>query len=102
MALAHTSDRLGTPDAKFLGLTMKDIEKYKLEKYTIKAKPVDIKRAKDMMKYDWFQTKAWQNELKTMLEKGYKAELEALSSKGLKFITETYLPDKIKNKDFLE
>ena len=102
MALAHTSDRLGTPDAKFLGLTMKDIEKYKLEKYTIKAKPVDIKRAKDMMKYDWFQTKAWQNELKTMLEKGYKAELEALSSKGLKFITETYLPEKIKNKDFLE
>ena len=30
-----------------------------------------------------------------------KAELEALSSKGLRFITETYLPEKISKKDFL-
>lgn len=102
MALAHTSDRLGTPKAKFLGLTMKDIEKYKLEKNTIKAEPGDLKRARDMMNYKWFKSKGWQDEFKRMLEKGYKAELEALSSKSLKFITETYLPEKIKNKDFLE
>ena len=101
MALAHTSGKLGTPDAKFLGLTMSDIEDYGLEKYTIKAKPRDLKRAKEMMKYDWFKAPEWQAELKKMLEKGYKAELEALSSKGLRFITNTYLPEKIKNKKFL-
>ena len=101
ISLAHVSDRLGTPKAKYIGLTMSDIEKFGLEKYTIKAKDVDIKRAKDMMKYDWFKSKEWQKELKTLITKKYKAELEALSGRGLRFMTEEYLPDKIKKKEFL-
>jgi DNA topoisomerase-6 subunit A len=36
-----------------------------------------------------------------MLKAGYKLELEALSSKGIRFITEKYLPRKIKQRDFL-
>ena len=78
-----------------------DIERFDLKNFTIKAKDVDIKRAQEMLKYDWFKHPKWKNELEIMLEKKYKAELEALSGKGLKFVTETYLPDKIKNKDFL-
>jgi DNA topoisomerase-6 subunit A len=101
ISLAHVSDRLGTPKAKYIGLTMSDIERFGLEKYTIKAKDVDIKRAKDMMKYKWFQSKELQKELKTLINKKYKAELEALSGRGLRFMTEEYLPDKIKKKDFL-
>ena len=101
ISLAHVSDRLGTPKAKYIGLTMSDIERFGLEKYTIKAKDVDIKRAKDMMKYDWFKSKEWQKELKLLTTKKYKAELEALSGRGLRFMTEQYLPDKIKKKDFL-
>lgn len=101
MSLAHVSERLGTPNAKYIGLTMSDIEKFGLQKYTIKAKDVDIKRAKDMMKYEWFQSKEWQNELKLLISKKVKAELEALSGRGLRFMTEKYLPDKIKQKDFL-
>jgi len=31
-----------------------------------------------------------------------KAEIQALSAKGISFISEKYLPEKIKNKDFLE
>jgi len=72
-----------------------------LKDYTIKAREVDIKRAKEMMKYDWFQHKAWQKELKLMVERKVKAELEALSGRGLKFMTEVYLPEKIKKKKFL-
>jgi len=101
ISLAHVSDRLGTPKAKFIGLSLSDIEKFGLEKFTIKAEDVDIKRAEEMMKYDWFQSPEWQNELKLMKQKRIKAELEALSGKGFKFMTETYLPDKIKNKEFL-
>jgi DNA topoisomerase-6 subunit A len=55
-----------------------------------------------MMKYEWFKSKEWQRELKLMIQKKVKAELEALSGRGLKFVTETYLPTKIKNKDFLD
>ena len=101
MNLAHVSDRLGCPDAKFIGLTMTDVETYGLEKYTIRAKDVDIKRAKELLAYPWFKHPAWQKEIEKMIKKEYKAELEALSSKGLRFITNTYLPDKIANKDFL-
>ena len=101
ISLAHVSDRLGTPHAKFVGLTISDIDKFGLQNFTIKAKEVDIKRAKDMLKYKWFQAPEWQNELKLMIKRKIKAELEALSGKGLKFVTEKYLPEKIKNKEFL-
>ena len=101
MNLAHVSGRLSCPKAKFLGLTMTDIETYGLENYTIKAKDIDLKRAKELLDYPWFQKPDWQAEIKLMIKKEYKAELEALSSKGLRFITTTYLPDKIENKAFL-
>ena len=102
ISLAHVSDRLGTPNAKFLGLTMDDVDEFKLENFTIKAKDVDIKRAQEMLKYDWFQSKDWQRLLKSLIDRKIKAELEALSGKGLRFVTETYLPRKIKNKEFLD
>ncbi len=101
MALAHTADRLGTPDAKFIGLTMTDVKNYGLEKNTIQAEAVDLKRTKEIMGYEWFQHPLWQKELKLALDTQKKAEIEALSSKNLKFITKTYLPEKIGNKDFL-
>ncbi len=101
MSLAHISDRLGTPSAKFIGLTISDIDKYNLHNWTIKAKEVDIKRAKELMRYEWFKHPKWQKELKLMIKRKIKAELEALSGKGLKFVTETYLPTKIKEQDFL-
>jgi len=37
-----------------------------------------------------------------MLEKKIKAEIEALSHRGLKFLSKEYLPDKLKKKDFLD
>jgi DNA topoisomerase-6 subunit A len=101
MALAHTSDKLGTPEVKFLGMSLSDIEHYDLRKVTIKAKEVDIKRAQEMKQYAWFQTKEWQRELDLFLDKKIKAELQSLSSKGLQYISNTYLPEKIANKDFL-
>lgn len=101
MSLAHVSDRLGTPNAKFLGLTMDDIDKFKLQNFTIKAEEVDIKRANEMLKYKWFQKPEWQRFLKSLIQRKIKAELESLSGRGLKFMTETYLPEKIEKKEFL-
>ena len=100
MALAHVSDRLACPKMHFLGLHMTDIDKYNLKNVTIKAKDVDIKRGQELLTYEWFKTKEWQREIKLFLERGYKAEIQALSSKNLKSISNTYLPEKIKNKDY--
>lgn len=101
MALAHESERLGCPELKFLGMSVSDIEHYDLRNVTIKAKEVDIKRAEELKTYDWFKSKEWQRELDLFLEKKLKAEIQALSSKSLQYISKTYLPEKIKNKDFL-
>ncbi len=103
ISLAHVSDRIATPQAKFIGLTISDIYEYDLKKATIKAKDVDIKRAKELLQYDWFKKNPrWQKELNLMIEKGIKAEIEALSHRGLKFMSEEYLPDKLRKKDFLD
>ena len=103
ISLAHVSDRIATPSAKFIGLTISDIYEYDLKKATIKAKDVDIKRAKEMLQYDWFKKNPkWQKELNLMIEKGIKAEIEALSHRGLKFMSEEYLPDKLKKGNFLD
>jgi len=101
MGLAHISDRIATPEARFIGLTTTDVFEYDLKKVTIKLKEVDIKRAKELLKYDWFKHPRWQKEINLMLEKGIKAEIEALSRRGLKFMSEQYLPEKLKKKDFM-
>ncbi|MEM7822711.1 MAG: DNA topoisomerase IV subunit A [Candidatus Aenigmatarchaeota archaeon] len=100
--LSFLSDRLGTPDAKFIGLTTTDVEEFNIPKnVTIKLDQGDIKRTQEMLNYIWFKPKEWQEELKNMLKIGYKLELEALSAKGIKFISEVYLPKKIKEQRFL-
>ncbi|MBI5226280.1 DNA topoisomerase IV subunit A [Candidatus Micrarchaeota archaeon] len=101
MALAHESERLGCPEMKFLGMSTSDIEHYDLSAVTIKAKDIDIKRAQEMKAYDWFKTKEWQAEINLFLEKKLKAEIQALSSKNLQYISKEYLPDKINAQDFL-
>ncbi|MFH1105648.1 MAG: DNA topoisomerase IV subunit A, partial [Candidatus Aenigmatarchaeota archaeon] len=40
--LAHISERMALPDAKFLGITADDIEKYDLKRHFIKFKDVDV------------------------------------------------------------
>ena len=103
ISLAHISERLAIPEAKFLGLTADDIEKYDLKKHLIKFEEVDFKRLEQIANYDWFKnSKHWQRQFKMMKDMKSKAELAALSSKGITFISEKYLPDKIKNKDFID
>jgi len=100
--LSFVSDRLGTPEAKFVGLTTQDVIKFNIPKnVTIKLNEGDKKRIQELMNYMWFKPKEWQHELKNMLQVGYKLELESLSNKDIRFITEKYLPEKISKKDFL-
>jgi DNA topoisomerase-6 subunit A len=62
----------------------------------------DNSRAKQMLAYPWFEAKQWQQEIQEMVKSGVKFELEALSRRGISFITEEYLPRKLREKDWLE
>jgi len=112
ITLSYESERLATPNAKFLGVSMTDIFGDKNKKaylsdqerrnYIIKAKDFDIKRAMEIKNYNWFKTKAWSHEIEIFLDKKSKLEIEAMASKGLKFLAFQYIPEKIKSKDYIE
>ncbi|MBN2094837.1 MAG: DNA topoisomerase IV subunit A [Candidatus Aenigmarchaeota archaeon] len=100
--LAYESVRMAVPQARFLGLSSFDHEKYKIpDGVAIKLDDGDKKRIREVMNYQWFQKKEWRSEMEHMLKKGLKFELEALSAKKFTFITEDYLPSKMENKDWL-
>ncbi len=101
--LAHASEHLAIPSVKYLGITAQDIEKYGLQKHLIKLNEKDIPRIKQVSEYKWFkENKAWQNQFKMMKQMNAKAEIQALSARGITFISEKYLPEKIENKDFID
>ena len=96
--LAYESLRMAVPAARFLGLSSADRERFELpDNVTIKLDDQDVRRAKQMLAYPWFQKRTWQREIRTMLRAGVKLELEALSSRGISFISETYLPAKLED-----
>jgi DNA topoisomerase-6 subunit A len=101
--LAYESMRMAVPDARFIGLSSFDKLTYKLpSNVAIKMNDQDNARAKQMLAYPWFQAKQWQHEIQEMVKSGQKYELEALSRRGISFITEEYLPKKLKDRDWLE
>lgn len=103
IGLAHISEKLAIPDIKYLGITADDIKNYKLEKHLIKFKETDRSRLKQISQYEWFEkNKEWQRQFKLLKSMDAKAEIQALSSRGISFISEKYLPEKIKKKDFLD
>jgi len=102
MNLAYLGSDIATPEARFIGVTMKDIIDYDfLSKLTIKTKDVDLKRAEEMLTYPWITAhKEWVEELKTVLATKKKIEQDALQGPRLSFVGE-YVREKIENKRFL-
>ena len=103
ISLAHLAGKMAIPQVKFLGIRVKDIENYKLQKHLIKFNDKDLARLKQMADYEWFKDdKMWQKEFKALKKMGAKAEIQALSARGITFISEKYLPEKIKKKDWID
>jgi DNA topoisomerase-6 subunit A len=101
MALAAHSEFMSVPDAKFVGMTLDDVKNYDLQNVTENMKDGDLKRAKEMMEYPWFQNKDWQAQLTKALKQKIRIEQQALANRKLDFVATDYLPEKIRNKDFL-
>lgn len=103
ITLAHMAGEMAIPSVRFLGITCDDVVNYDLQKHFIKLTDQDTTRLKQMQGYEWFaKNKAWQRQFKMMKDFGAKVEIQALSSKGITFISEKYLPEKIKKQEFLD
>jgi DNA topoisomerase VI subunit A len=94
---AHINKYFCVPQAKFLGVTPKDIDQYKLPTHPLKD--VDKKKIKDVLKNDPFvrEHKEWKNALLELQKKGQRVEQQALAAHGLNYVIEKYLPEKLKN-----
>ena len=95
---------MAIPEARYLGLRSRDYERVQLtESVQIKLNEQDIKRANQIKKYPWFEKKkAWQKEIDLMLSNGFKLEVESLISKDISYVTETYVPERLEEGDFLD
>jgi DNA topoisomerase-6 subunit A len=101
--LAFESERMAIPDARFIGMSSFDAQKFGISnEVAIRINDQDLRRAKEIKGYPWFASRPWQKEIDNMLRLGVKLELEALSSKDFSFITEQYVPRKLKDGDFLD
>jgi DNA topoisomerase-6 subunit A len=104
MSLAFESERLAIPDAKFLGIRSKDYTECELpESVQILLTANDTKRANEIKEYPWFKAhKDWQKEITRMQSNGFKMEVESLIAKDISYVTEEYVPTRLKKKDWLD
>ena len=102
--LAFESQRMAIPDAKFIGIRAEDYDRCELSPdVRIALNDRDITRAKQIAEYPWFKDKRpWQKEIKRLLSNGFKMEVESLITKDISYVTETYVPDRLREKDFLD
>ncbi|QDT01083.1 DNA topoisomerase IV subunit A [Adhaeretor mobilis] len=102
--LAFESQRMAIPEAKYLGLRSVDYTRCDLDdSVKIALNETDKKRAKQIAKYPWFEKKRpWQSEIKKMLSNDFKLEVESLISKDISYVTETYVPERLAAKDWLD
>ncbi|MCA3003939.1 MAG: DNA topoisomerase IV subunit A [Planctomycetaceae bacterium] len=103
ISLAFESNRLAIPDAKFIGIRSKDYTACDLsDDVKVEMNDTDIKRAKEIAAYPWFLGhKGWQAEIDLMLRNGFKMEVESLITKDISYVTEEYVPQRLKAKDWL-
>jgi len=101
--LSYETPFLATPDIKLLGVLTRDLDKYKVpDGVRLAMNKQDMKRANDMLKEDFVKkNKKWEADIKLSIKYKQKAEIQAFSSKGIEFLTETYLPEKLSTGDWI-
>ena len=114
ITLSYESERLATPGARFLGVFTSDIfgsrrlgkrpylSEAERRNYIIRATDMDKRRARQLRAYKWFQSRRWVSEINMFLRREAKLEIEALTSKGLKFLMDKYIPEKIEVGDWVD
>ena len=104
ISLAFESSRLAIPQAKFLGIRAKDFRECNLDDAVkIDLTENDIKRAGEIAAYPWFEHhKGWQREISGLLKNGFKMEVESLITKDISYVTDTYVPERLKARDWID
>ena len=90
---APLSEYLATPEAQFVGIRPADIVEYDLP--TDPLADSDINALESELEDPRFRTEFWKEQIELQLDIEKKAEQQALASRGLDFVTDTYLPERL-------
>ena len=90
---AHLSEYLATPEADFVGIRPQDIVEYDLP--TDPLSDSDINALESELEDPRFQTEFWKEQIELQLDIEKKSEQQSLASRGLDFVTDTYLPERL-------
>jgi len=90
---AHLSEYLATPEAQFIGIQPADIVEYDLP--TDPLSDSDVNALESELEDPRFQTDYWREQIELQLDIEKKAEQQSLASRGLDFVTDTYLPERL-------
>lgn len=102
-SLSHEASNLTCPAMKWLGVQPKDIDLVKIaDTFLIPLSDADKKKANDLLKRNYIlQQPHIVTQIELLLSRGLKAEIEYLDSISHSFMTDIYLPHKIRNGDWL-
>jgi DNA topoisomerase-6 subunit A len=96
---AHLSEYLATPEAQYVGIRPQDIVEYDLP--TDPLSDSDVNALESELEDPRFDTPFWREQIELQLEIDRKAEQQSLASRGLDFVTNTYLPERLTEMDVL-
>ncbi len=96
---AHLSEYLATPDAQFIGIQPADIVEYDLP--TDPLSDSDVSALESELEDPRFMTDYWEEQIELQLDIGKKAEQQSLAARGLDFVTDTYLPERLAAMDVI-
>jgi DNA topoisomerase-6 subunit A len=90
---AHLSEHMATPGAQFVGVQPSDIVEYELS--TDKLTDKDVAALRSELTDPRFASDYWKEQISLQLEINKKAEQQAFAGKGLDFVTDRYLPERL-------
>ena len=90
---AHLSEYIATPGAQFIGVQPSDIVEYELS--TDKLTDKDVAALRSELSDPRFESDYWKEQIKLQLDIKKKAEQQAFAGKGLDFVTDKYLPERL-------
>ncbi|XP_064626752.1 meiotic recombination protein SPO11-like [Lineus longissimus] len=97
-ALSFEAHNLTVPAIKWLGVLPSDIQRLNVPNSALipLTKP-DVDKARDLLRRPYIlQNPVWKQEIDIMLRMGLKAEIQCLASISMNFLSEVYLPNKVR------
>ncbi|KAJ8033654.1 Meiotic recombination protein SPO11 [Holothuria leucospilota] len=97
-AMSHDSCHLTVPCIKWLGILPSDLKRLRVpDEALLPLEHADLKKSKEIMSRPyWGNIPHWMKEMQVLLETGKKAEIQCLTAVSENFLTDVYLPSKIR------